>query len=72
MNENKKIEVVGNKVSFEQAEKEEVMYYASLSRNESVAIVEQMRKMIWGKEYLQPMNKEVRWVNLKEDRDEFE
>lgn len=62
----------GSSLSFAQAEEEEVLYYASLSRKESVAIVEQMRKMIWNKEYLQPMLKEVRWGNLKEDRDEFE
>jgi hypothetical protein len=68
----RKIEMVGSKVSFAQAEEEEVSYYASLDRKESVAIVEQMRKMIWDKEYLQPMIKEVRWANLKEVRNEFE
>jgi hypothetical protein len=68
----RKIEMVGSKISFAQAEEDEVSYYASLGRNESVAIVEQMRKMIWDKEYLQPMIKEVRWCNLKDDRDEFE
>jgi hypothetical protein len=68
----RKIEMVGNNVSFAQAEEDEILYYASLDRKESVAIVEQMRKMIWDKEYLQPMSKEIRWANLKEDRDEFE
>ncbi len=61
----------GSSASFAQAEEEEVSYYVTLDRKESVAIVEQMRKMIWDKEYLQPMSKEIRWANLKEDRDEF-
>lgn len=72
MSVNNKIGMVGSIASFANAEEEEVLYYASLNRNESVAIVEQMRKMIWDKEYLKPMSKEVRWGNLKEDRDEFE
>ncbi len=68
----RKIEMVGSNISFAQAEEEEILFYASLDRKESVAIVEQMRRMIWDKEYLQPMIKEVRWKNLKDDRDEFE
>jgi hypothetical protein len=66
-----KIEMVGNNVSFADAEVQEISYYASLNRKESVAIVEQMRKMIWDKEYLQEMTKDVRWGNLKDERDEF-
>ena len=67
-----KIEMEGSSAFFAQAEEDEILYYASLDRKKSVAIVEQMRKMIWDKEYLQPMKKEIRWANLKEDRDEFE
>ena len=67
-----KIEMEGSSASFAQAEEGEILYYASLDRKKSVAIVEQMRKMIWDKEYLQPMEKKIRWANLKEDKDEFE
>ena len=41
-------------------------------RKGSFAEVEEMRKMIWNKEYKKGMVKVVKKGKLKEDRDEFE
>jgi hypothetical protein len=72
MNTKSEIEKVGQKASFAEAEEMEVAYYAALDWKESAKNVEQMRKMIWSKEYEIGMLKTMAIAGLKEDRDDFE
>jgi hypothetical protein len=72
MKKNRKIAMVIRKVSFAEAEELDIEYYASLDWKESVATVEEMRKMFWDKEYMKGMVKVIAKGNLKDDRDEFE
>jgi hypothetical protein len=65
------IERVGQKASFAEAEEMEVEYYANLDWKESAKNVEQMRKMIWSKEYEIGMLKTMAIAGLKEDRDDI-
>lgn len=65
------IEKVGHKASFAEAEEMEVEYYANLDWKESAKNVEQMRKMIWSKEYEIGMLKTMAIAGLKEDRDDI-
>ena len=71
MNTDIKIERVGQKASFAEAEEMEVEYYAGLDWKESARNVEQMRKMIWSKEYEFGMMKTMAIAGLKEDRDDI-
>lgn len=59
------------KGSFADAEESDVEYYAIVDWKESVAIVEEMRKMFWDKEYKKGMVKVIAKGKLKDDRDEF-
>ncbi len=72
MNADLKIERIGQKASFAEAEEMEVAYYAGLDWKESARNVEQMRKMIWSKEYEIGMMKTMAIAGLKEDRDDIE
>ena len=65
------IEKVGHKASFAEAEEMELEYYANLDWKESAKNVEQMRKMIWSKEYEIGMLKTMAIAGLKEDRDDI-
>lgn len=65
-----KIVGVGQKATFAEAEEMEVEYYANLSWKESATNVEQLRKMIWSKEYEIGMLKTMAIAGLKEDRDD--
>ena len=71
MIENRKIALVGEIVSFAEAEEQDVEYYAQLSWKESARSVEQMRQSIWSEEYLLPKVKEGSIAHLKDDRDDF-
>ena len=71
MHSNNKIERVGQKMSFAEAEEMDVEYYANLDWKESAKNVEQMRKMIWSKEYEIGMLKTMAIAGLKEDRDDI-
>ena len=66
--------MVGRKLSFAEAEEEDVAYYASLDWKESVSIVEQMRTNIWDEEYRRhdKVERIIRKASLTEDRDDFE
>ncbi len=66
-----KIERVGQRTSFAEAEEMEVEYYANLTWKESAKNVEQMRKMIWRKEYEIGMLKTMAIAGLKEERDDI-
>ena len=72
MEKKRKIAMEVRKGSFAEVEEMDVEYYAKVDWKESVATVEEMRKMIWNKEYKKGMVKVVKKGKLKEDRDEFE
>lgn len=72
MEKKRKIAMEVRKGSFAEVEEMDVEYYATVDWKESVATVEEMRKMIWNKEYKKGMVKVVKKGKLKEDRDEFE
>ena len=72
MEKKRKIAMDVRKGSFAEVEEMDVEYYATVDWKESVATVEEMRKMIWNKEYKKGMVKVVKKGKLKEDRDEFE
>ena len=72
MNKKRNIELVIRKVSFAQAEEDDVAYYAQNSWQNSAAIVEEMRKGIWNKVYGLKREKIIFKAGLKEDRDDFE
>ena len=72
MEKKRKIAIEVRKGSFAEVEEMDVEYYATVDWKESVATVEEMRKMIWNKEYKKGMVKVVKKGKLKEDRDEFE
>ena len=65
------IEKVGHKASFAEAEEMEIEYYANLDWKESAKNVEQMRKMIWSKEYEIGMLKTMAIAGLKDDSDDI-
>jgi hypothetical protein len=67
-------QLIIQKGNFEEAEEYDVTYYASLTWKQSVSIVEEMRKSIWGKEYVTKNGVEriIKKAHLKDDRDEFE
>ena len=71
MNTDNKIERLGQKASFAEAEEMELEYYANLNWKESAKNVEQMRKMIWRKEYEIGMLKTMGIAGLKENRDDI-
>ncbi|MBL7702743.1 MAG: hypothetical protein JNM14_10855 [Ferruginibacter sp.] len=71
MNDFDKIEKVGKKVSFAEAEELEVEYYASVDWKESAKKVEQMRRMIWSKEYEVGMVKIMAIAGLKDERNDI-
>lgn len=71
MDTNNKIERIGHKASFAEADEMELEYYANLNWKESAKNVEQMRKMIWSKEYEIGMLKTMAIFGLKEDRDDI-
>ena len=68
----RKIEKVVKKVSFIEAEEDDIEYYASIDWKESASIVEEMRRNIWSEEYKQKRKKIIRRTKLKDDRDDFE
>lgn len=72
MVENQKIERIGRKVSFAEAEEIEVEYYANINWKESAKNVEKMRQSIWHKEYLLPLSKEISIAHLNDNRDDLE
>ncbi len=72
MEKKRKIAMEIRKGSFAEVEEMDVEYYAKVDWKESVATVEEMRKMFWNKEYKKGMVKVVKKGKLKEDRDEFE
>lgn len=56
--------------SFADAAEAEVEYYANSDWQESVRIVEEMRRMIWSKEYLLGRDKSISIASINDDRDE--
>ncbi len=72
MEKKRKIKMEVRKGSFAEVEEMDVEYYANVDWKESVAKVEEMRRMFWDKEYKNGMVKVVKMGKLKDDRDEFE
>ncbi len=72
MEKKRKIEMVVKKVSFAEAEELDIEYYASLDWKESISNAEELRKMVWKKEYKNGVEKVFLIAKLKDDRDEFE
>jgi len=64
--------MVVRKMSFAEAEDEDVTYYALQGWKKSASIAEGMRRTIWKDEYASIMQRNVRVRKLKEDRDDFE
>ncbi|MEO7766304.1 MAG: hypothetical protein ABIS01_02720 [Ferruginibacter sp.] len=60
------------KASFTEAEDIDVEYYASINWKESAINVEEMRRMIWSKEYNSDPSRTISIAALKDDRDDFE
>jgi hypothetical protein len=72
MAKKRKIERIVRKGSFKEAGEMDIEHYASLNWKKSIAIVEEMRKMFWGKKYKSGMVKQGATAGLKDDRDDFE
>jgi hypothetical protein len=72
MEEKRKIAMVTKIVSFAEAEDLDVEYYASINWKVSATNVEEMRRMIWSKEYNADRVRIISIARLKDDRDDFE
>ncbi len=74
MNKKRKIELIVRKVTFEQAEEEDVEFYAKNSWKNSAEIVEEMRRSIWNQAYNSNSKREkvIFKAGLKDERDDFE
>ncbi len=71
MSQDRKMPVPINKVSFAEAEDLDVEYYAGISWKVSVSNVEEMRRMIWNREYNLERDRSITISRLKDDRDEL-
>lgn len=71
MDQDRKIPMLMTKGSFAEAEDLDVEYYAGISWKESVSNVEEMRQMIWNKEYTLERDRGIAISRLKDDRDEL-
>ena len=69
---NDKFEMVGTIATLEEVEELDLDYYAKLNWKESVKNAELLRKMVWSKEYLLPIERTIRVGKLKDERNEFE
>lgn len=72
MDKKRKIAPIIRKVSFAQAEEEEIAYYAQNSWQNSVRIVEEMRQQIWHKVYAAKRELVIFKRTLKDESDDFE
>ena len=68
---NEKFEIVSTIATLEEAEELDIEYYAKLNWKESVKNAELLRKMVWSKEYLLPIERTIRVGKLKDERNEF-
>jgi hypothetical protein len=73
--EKRKIQIVGKKLTFAEAEEEDNKFYASLPWQKSVEYAEDLRKHIWGyldKDFVYVKDTTIRKVHLKDLTDDFE
>ncbi|HTE11294.1 MAG TPA: hypothetical protein VK645_09990 [Chitinophagaceae bacterium] len=72
MSADRKIHIEIKKGSFAEMEELDIEYYASISWKESAANAEQMRRMIWSKEYNLNKERNVSVAKLKGERNDLE